>query len=167
MAKKYRAINKSKNDKKRILELYDKGMKPAEIQKYFGNKYTYWQIYNTINPRELNSCTDETTEDNTITEMPQTDLSQFPGITNFIEHQITVLLAQLNLKNIGIERRTRLLKQITDISIKLKTQQIEQYLKEAKAKLILRMMRRLKSDITDEEILKIYKEEAEKLKNEN
>lgn len=175
--RKERAINKSENDKKKILELYDEGegLRPAQIQAHFNNKYSYWQIYNTINPRDTNKSKKTVNkdgelveeflvEDNTVTEMPDVDLSQFGGVDGFLEHQLGEILAQINEKKLALKNRVWLLKQATFINQKLKAQQIEQHLKHPNAKLIIRIMRRLKPDITNEEITKIYKEEAEILK---
>lgn len=175
--KKPRALNKSDNDKKKILELHELHYKPAQIYAHFNGKYTYWQIYNTISPREAKSTNqvdkdgkiikEKLKADKTITEMPDVDLSDFTSIDKFIEHQLTVILAQLNDKKVTLEKRTFLVKHITEINKKLKAQQLDMHLKNADAKLVIAIMRRLKSDLTDDEILKVFAEESEKLKKLN
>jgi len=173
--RKVRALNKSKNDRDKILELHQKEMSPAEIQRHFNNKYSYWQIYNTINPRDTSKSKksindngemvdDVLREDNNVTEMPDIDLSQFENLELFLEHQLGELLAQINEKRLPLDKRAWLLRQATYINKQIKAQQIEQHLKNPDAKLIIRIMRRLKPDITNDEITIIYKEEAAKLK---
>jgi len=174
--RKPRALNKSDNDKKKILELHEAGNKPGEIHRYFNGKYSYWQIYNTINPRDKSSIivdkegnvkSVKVNADKTVTEMPDVDLSDFTSIDKFIEHQLTVILAQLNEKKLTLEKRTFLIKHITEINKKLKAQTLEQYLKNGNARIIINIMRRLKPDISDEEIIIIFKEETEKVKKLN
>ena len=174
MKRKPRAINKSDNDKKKILEMHQQGFKPGQIYRQFDGKYTYWQIYNTISPRDAKSTKQIDAEgkivnkkinaDKTVTEMPDVDLSDFASIEKFIEHQLTVIISQLNDKKLTLEKRTSLIKQITEINKKLKQQQLENHLKNANARLVIRIMRRLQADITDEQIMIIFKEESEKMK---
>jgi hypothetical protein len=174
MPRKPRAINKSAADKKKILEMSFQGLKPSAIQSFFQGKYSYWQIYNTINQRDAKS--DKLVGENgkikevrikadkTVTEMPVIDYSDFVSVENFIEHEITVIVSQMNEKKITLEKRVFLLNKISDINKKMKAQQMEKHLKDANAKLIIRIMRRLNSELTDQEIITIYKEESEKLK---
>lgn len=166
MSRKVRAINKSDNDTKKILELHEQHFKPAQIYNHFGGKYTYWQIYNTISPRDAKAVP-KIKADRTITEMPDVDPSDFLSIEKFIEHQLTVVITQLNDRKITLEKRTDLIKKITEINKKLKAQQLEIHLKDANAKVIISVMRRLKPELTDEQILIIFKEESEKIKKLN
>lgn len=169
MGRKTRSINKSKNDTKKIMECHNNGMSAMEIVRHFEGKYTYWQVYNTISPRDVNKNSKGDIELNDVNEMntenPPIDLSDFSSVEKYLEHQLSILIAQLNQKRMSLNNRTFLLKQLTEINKKLKAQSLENYLKSGTAKLIIRIMRRLKPDLTDEEILKIYKEESEKLKN--
>lgn len=177
MGRKPRAINKSENDTDKILRLHSEGLKPAQIYQHFEGKYTYWQIYNTISPRDAKSTkqideqgklTDKKIKaDKTVTEMPDVDLSDFTSIEKFIEHQLTVVIAQLNDKKLTLEKRTWLIKTITEVNKKLKQQLLEGHLKNPDARLIIRLMRRLKPEISDEEIMTIFKEESEKMKKLN
>jgi len=175
---KPRAINKSKNDAEKILEQREKGLKPNEIVKFFEGKYSYWQVYNTCNP-DRNSknpnkvvgddgkLQDEViSEDNNILVMPDIDLGQFGSIEKFFEHQITELALQISGKNLPAQKSIKLFKELVAIHGKVKIQQIEHHLKNPNAKLIVRIMRRLKKDISDDEIMLIYKEEKEKIKME-
>lgn len=174
--RKPRALNLSENDKKKILDKHEEGLKPAEIEKFYEGKYTYFQIYNTINPRlasstgvnpdgSLNKA--KIKQDKTVTEMPDIDLADFTSIEKFIEHQLTVIVGQLNSKNIRLEKRITLTRWITKINYELKKQLLENHLKNANAKLIVRIMRRLKPELADEEILTVFKEESEKMKKLN
>lgn len=177
MTRKVRAISKSQNDTDKILEQHSNGLKPSQIYKHFSGKYTYWQIYNTISPRDAKSSKQIDEEENitdkkikadkTVTEMPDVDLSDFISIEKFIEHQLTVVIAQLNDKKLTLEKRTFLIKSITEINKKLKAQLLENHLKNANARLIICIMRRLQPEISDEEIMKIFKEESEKMKKLN
>jgi hypothetical protein len=175
MARKPRAINLSANDKKKILAKHEEGMKPSAIEKYYEGKYTYFQIYNTINPgrgtskvdKDGNIIKDKVKADKLVTGMPDVDVSDFVSIEKFIEHQITVIVTQLNDKNLIISRRVWLLKEITKVNIMLKKQLIENHLKNANARLVISIMRRLKPELTDEELLTIFKEESERNKKLN
>lgn len=174
--RKVRALNLSENDKKKILDKYGEGLQPAQIEKFFEGKYTYFQIYNTINPRSASSTTVnqdgslkevKIKQDKTVTEMPVIDLADFTSIEKFIEHQLTVIITQLNEKKIPLEKRILLTRSITKINYELKKQLLENHLKNANAKLIIRIMRRLKPELADEEILTVFKEESEKMKKLN
>ncbi len=175
--RKPRAIYKSSNDKIKILKKYEEGLKPAEIYNFFDGKYSYWQVYNTIKPRdaksakqidaEKNIIKDKIKADKTVTEMPVVDPSDFVSIEKFIEHQLTVIITQLNDKKLTLEKRSKLIKEITETNKKLKQQLIENHLKNANARLIIRIMRRLQPEISDEEIMTIFKEESEILKKLN
>jgi len=175
--RKPRAIHKSANDTKKILSLHNQGMKPMEIFRFCEGKYSYFQIYNTINPRDAKSSTtvDEKGKikevkinaDKTVTEMPPIDYSQFPSFEKFIEHEITVIVSQINEKKITLEKRVDLLRKLSIVNKQMKAQMIEQYLKNGNAKIIIAIMRRMQPDISDEEITRIFKEESEKLKKLN
>ena len=175
--RKPRALNKSDRYTKEILELFDKGMKPMDIYRHYQGKFSYWQIYNTVNPRlpndeslrdaEAQGIEFEDEADSLLTNLPDEDLASFASVEKFIEHQITVIIAQLNSKRISLKERTLLIDKLVKINQRNKAQQLEHYLKNASAKLIIRLMRRMNTEITDEEILKAYKEEAENLKKES
>lgn len=176
--RKARAINKSENDKKKILEMFEeKHFKPAQIYQYFEGKYSYWQIYNTISPRTAKSDTvikkDGTVKEkklkasSLISEMPDVDLSDFQSIEKFTEHQLTVISSQLNDKNIRLDRRIFLVDKLVKINKNLKQQLLEGHLKNATARLVIRIMRRLKPELSDDEIMNIFKEESEILKKLN
>lgn len=177
MKRKVRAINKSENDKKKILELHEQNFKPAQIYKHFEGKYSYWQIYNTISPRDAKSTKQVDEEgklinkkikaDKTVTGMPDIDYSDFPSFERFIEHQITVVVSQLNEKNVTIEKRVRIIKELAKINKEIKMQLIEHHLKNPNARVVISLMRRLKPELTDEQILIIFKEESEKIKKLN
>jgi hypothetical protein len=174
MVRKVRAINKSDNDKKKILTLNEQGLKPSDIYAAFQGKYTYWQIYNTISPRDAKSGklvkedgsieSKKLKAERTVTEMPDVDYSDFPSFEKFLEHEITVVISQLNEKKVTIEKRTFILNKLADINKKLKAQLVESHLKNPDARIIISLMRRMKPDISDEEIIRIYKEESERIK---
>lgn len=171
MAKK-RALNISQNIREEILKLYNKeGLTVAQIFNRYKDKLTYWQVYNTINKRSPISLSvnesgslENNKEQDELT-LPDVDLSHFDSIENYLEHSLTVIIQQLNAKKMNPEKRVHLMKTITEVSKRLKLQMLEKHIKGNDAKLIIRIMRRLKPDITDGEIMEIYKEEAEKLKN--
>lgn len=175
--RKARAINKSENDKKKILELHEQHLKPAQIYLHFEGKYSYWQIYNTISPRTAKSDTviknDGTVKEkklkasSLVSEMPDVDLSDFQSIEKFTEHQLTVISSQLNDKTIRLDRRIFLVDKLVKINKNLKQQLLEGHLKNATARLVIRIMRRLKPELSDDEIMNIFKEESEILKKLN
>ncbi len=167
--RKPRAMNVSPKYKKEILELSGQGMTPAEIYKKLAGVVTYWQVYNTINPRlpAIEPGDEAVEQDEVIGSLPDIELSQFESIEQYIEHSITAIANELNSKKIGVDRRVNLLSKLQDIQRKVRASQVEKSLKDANAKLIIRMMRRLKPDLTDEELLQIYHEEAERLKMES
>ncbi|QQS35762.1 MAG: hypothetical protein IPM56_16195 [Ignavibacteriales bacterium] len=177
--RKTRALNISKRYQKEIRDLAESGLKPAQIVEHFNGKFTYWQVYNTINPRpaKLSDTNineqgeiEEVEADSIVTDLPEVDLSSFTSIEKFFEHSVAVIIAQLNSKRISLKERTALVEKLQKISLKNKTAQIEHYLKNANARLTIRVMRRCallpSTNLSDEEILKIYKEEAEILRKE-
>jgi len=162
-----RADNLSERLKAEILELHANGMKPGQIVKHLQNKVTYWQVYNTINPRVVEPVDDKAKPDNVVTAIPDDiDFDDFDSIDEYLESQLTVCARELQNRKLTINGRLNLLKQVQVISAKVKAGKIDAHLKNAKAKLIIAMMRRVKPDITNEELMTIYKEEAEKLKME-
>ena len=174
--RKPRALHLSENDKQNILAKHDEGLKPAQIEKFFRGKYTYFQVYNTINPRPVSdNAVDKDGKvvprkikaDKIVTEMPDVDLGDFSSFEKAIEHQLAVIYQQLNSKNLRLNDRTRLVQQLTNINFKNKKLLMESYLKSGNANLTIAIMHELKPDITDEEIILTFKRAAEKVKQLN
>ncbi|MEW6654512.1 MAG: hypothetical protein AB1394_13760 [Bacteroidota bacterium] len=175
-SRKPRALHLSENDKKNILDKYEEGLKPAQIEKFFRGKYTYFQVYNTINPRpgsdkivnEKSKLVEQKIKaDKIVTEMPDVELGDFSSFEKAIEHQLAVIYGQLNSKNIRLNDRAKLIKQLSDINFKNKKLLMESYLKSGNANITIAIMQELKPDITDEEIILTFKRASEKVKQLN
>jgi len=164
--KKVRALNMGKRWQKEIISLYNTGLSVSEILNHYQGKFSYWQIYNTINPRQGYKKPDANAEpDNTVVDQSAPpDLSEFASVESYLEHKLTSLFAEMDIRRMSIEKHLELTKKATDIYFKLKQQRLESYLKEGGAKIIVNVMRRLNPELSDDQILNIYQEEAEKLK---
>jgi hypothetical protein len=176
--KKKRAPYKSKATKKKILDLYSQGYSYKEIYDFFDGKLTDWQIYNTINvrvpqsqkPRKLKDGSQHIlVEDNDISTdemLPLADLSEYPSMEKYLEHELVIISNQLQEKKLPVNSRLEILGKLAKITKLIKEQQLESHLTSLKGRLIINIMRRLKPSITETEIKLIFKEESAKLKEE-
>jgi|GEM_PF-3266425 hypothetical protein len=172
--RKPRALNLRESDKERIREKFAEKLTPSEIEKFFGGKYTYWQIFNLDNRRVAKSENvvnkDGSVEkknlkaERTVTEMPDVDYSDFASIEKFVEHMVGVIASQINEKRVTLDKRVEILRKLTFINKTNKAQLMENHLKNPNARIVISLMRRMKPDISDEEIIRIYKEESERIK---
>lgn len=133
---------------------------------------TYFQVYNTVNARvklDRSPRSDKGERRKGVNELAATlgpsnsKPEDFNSLEEFLEHQLVVSARDLSRRKYTPDMRVKLLKEITMMKDKLEKQKLEGWISKPEAVLIIKIMRRLKKEITDEEIKKIYAEEYEKI----
>jgi len=84
-----------------------------------------------------------------------------------LEMQTISVLTELGSKRMNLIDRTKVLSDISRIQRQLKEQEIESHIKRADAQVIARIVRRFLPTATDADVIKIFREELDKWKNEN
>jgi len=130
---------------------------------------TYFQCYNAVNGRskiDYSPRADKGTKRDSGSEPTKVPgkLEDFNSVEHFLKNQLMHCLQELQQKKIAVGERVRLLKDITQMQNKLQAQELESFIKRPEAVLIIRIMRRLKPKLTDEEMKRIYLEELENIK---
>lgn len=130
---------------------------------------TYWQVYNAVNGRvklERTPRSDKGEIRNKKDETPSSAAMKpehFESLDEYLEYQLTVSARELSKRKYSPEVRVRLLQSITRMKQQLTKAKIESWIKRPEAVLIVKIMLRLKPDLSDDNIKKIYQEEYEKL----
>jgi hypothetical protein len=92
------------------------------------------------------------------------DVESMDHLDDFLMHQLTMALEDLNVKsNIEPAERVKILKDIAGLEKARKDRELERYLKRPDAILIARIMRRFNSTLTDDDVIRIFKEESTRL----
>lgn len=160
--------------REKIIKLYNTipGSNHGKIPKIMNmTGLTYWQVRNAIAGRvklERSPRSDKGTTRNNSTKLEGARVSEkkvtdFSSVEEFLEYQLLELSNELSDYEFTPSGRAKLIKEIAGISAKLKQQKIEGFIRRPEAVLIVRIMKRLEPDLTDDEIQKIYKEEYEKV----
>jgi hypothetical protein len=131
---------------------------------------TYWQVYNAVSAR-VKLDRSNRSDKGLSRKNPEAAClgpsnakpEEFESLEVFLEHQLTVTARDLSRRKYTPELRVRLLKEITAMKKNLDKQKIEGWISKPEAILLINIMKRLKPNITDDEIKKIYSEEYEKI----
>jgi len=170
-----KALKTSFHKRRVIMELHNEGKTTPEIMQITG--CTYFQVYNVIRhrvkktpaddiprqERDLYETPQSDDEDDEDTDDTAVDISQFENPEAFFEHQIALVLTQLNRLRLVPEKRVKLLKDLIILQKNLKIAQVEAFAREPNAMLVVNIMKRLAPKLSDEEIIRILEEEREKI----
>jgi hypothetical protein len=154
--------------RQRIIKLYNSGKKIPEIMQELN--LTYFQVYNTISGRVKLTRAPRSDKGkkrglNNLEEMEvnNKNLSDFQNIDEFLQYQLMQCLTDLANSQMTASERVKLLKDISAMQRNIEARKLETYMKRPDAVLIIRIMRRFKPELTDDEIIRIYNEEYEKM----
>lgn len=154
----------------RIIKTYNKDNGPArgKIKRVMDKTgCTYYQVYNAVSGRiKLDSS--PRSDKGSMRKADSKILSSkkpedFENLEDFLEHQLMVSAKDLAKRKYSPDIRIKLIKEMTRMRHLLVKQKIEGWIRRPEAVLIVRIMKRLNSKLTDEEIKKIYAEEYEKV----
>ena len=93
-------------------------------------------------------------------------ISQSASVSEFFNLQYMKTLEEINNRKMGVAERAKLLKDLTYAYRNMKQLELEEYIKRPDAILIARIMRRFDQLLTDDDVIRIYREEFEKLQAE-
>ncbi|MEW5799973.1 MAG: hypothetical protein AB1728_13310 [Bacteroidota bacterium] len=96
----------------------------------------------------------------------EVDLYQFDDVEEFLEYQTGVIADEVNSATLSIEDRLKYTKDIVTIRTRLQNLKLEKHIGRADAMLISRIMRRLDPNLSNDDIIRIVKEEQAKLQAE-
>lgn len=86
------------------------------------------------------------------------------GLDEFIQMQIGATIHQLMSEDLDGSKRVYLIKELTNIRDKMKKSDLESHMKGLDAKIVAALIRKLKPSASDDEIVKLWAEAAEKVK---
>lgn len=86
------------------------------------------------------------------------------GLDEFLQMQIGATIQQLMTEDLDGSKRVHLIKELTNIRDKMKRSDLESHIKNVDARIIAALIRRLKPNVTDDEIVKLWAEATEKVK---
>lgn len=164
--------------RQKILKLYNelaaknpnwkKGMFISEIMKETG--CSYFQVYNIIGGRvKLNRKprADKGKKRNKSTEQSENqeekELEDFDSIDESLQYHLMQCLKDLHATKLLVTEKVKLIKDISALQKNIEARKLEAYMKRPDAVLIIRIMHRFDSSLTDDDVIKIYNEEYEKL----
>jgi len=153
--------------RKKILKLSAEGLGYTEIAQQTGT--SYYQVWNIVNGRVKTNYSERkdkgynrSSEEDT----PITSAAEFETVEGYLRHVIYETINDINNnEKLSIDKKIRMLKDLTILQTKLKELEMESWIKTPQAQLVIRIMRRLKPELSDDEILTIYNEEREKYLN--
>jgi hypothetical protein len=93
----------------------------------------------------------------------QVDLESFNDVHDFMEHQIVLVAHSMNKTKLGAEERLKLVKDLSAMQKNLQSLRLEKHLQNGNAVLIARIMRRFDPTLSDDDIIRIFKEEQTRL----
>ncbi len=96
----------------------------------------------------------------------EVDLYKFDDVEEFLEYQTGVLADEVNHSTLNIDDRLKHVKEIVTIRTRLQKLKLEKHIGRADAMLISRLMRRFDANLSNDDIIRIVKEEEAKLQAE-
>ncbi len=142
----------------------------------FQKKYpeiTYFKYYNVIKRRvnvkykyraDKGKSRKYSDDDKTRYEV---DLYKFDDVEEFLEYQTGVISDEINKATLSIEDRLKYTKEVVTIRTRLQKLKLEKHIGRADAMLISRVMRRFNPNLSNDEIIRIVKEEEARLQAED
>ena len=86
------------------------------------------------------------------------------GLDEFLQMQIGATIHQLMTEDLDGSKRVYLIKELTNIRDKMKKSDLESHMKSLDARIVAALIRKLKPDVTDDTIVKLWSEASEKVK---
>lgn len=94
-------------------------------------------------------------------QMPEMDFNA--SLNDIIKSQASVVVQQLYNEDLKSGERLKLLKQLAQIRKDIQKAEIESHMKHLDAQLLSNIIRRFQPEATDDEVIKIYREECDRL----
>lgn len=157
--------------RRRILQLHRQGRSNKVIADTLS--ISYFQVYNVVgrrvktnySPRADKGTKRETyVRTKSVGEVTMKKLTQCDNIYDFLQAQLMQALGDLQKRKLNAADRVKVLKDVSYIQRNIKTLELEEYIQRPDALLIARIMRRFDHSLSDDDIIKVYREEYEKLK---
>ncbi|KAB2967523.1 hypothetical protein [Zoogloea sp.] len=157
--------------RKKILKLFKDDWSIQEIMDEMS--LSYFKVYNVIQGRvktrysyrKDKGISRKVREDEKLAE--QVDLESFSDVHDFMEHQIVLVARTMNKTKLGAEERLKMIKDLASMQKSLQALKLEKHLQNVDAVLVARIMRRFDQKLTDDDIIRIVKEEQIKLAKES
>ncbi len=158
-------------ERKKILKLHRDGFNIQEIMDEMN--LSYFKVYNVIqgrvktgySHRSDKGLSRKVKDDERLLE--QVDLSSFNDVHDFMEHQIVLIARSMNKTKLGAEERLKMVKDISSMQKNLQALKLEKHLQNIDAVLLARIVRRFDPKLTDDDIIRIVKEEQTKIAKES
>lgn len=170
-----KANKTSFNKRQKIKTLLNKGHTIPEVCELTG--CTYFQVYNVYrgrvkmsphkrakNPGTATPPPDDSGEFSETLDLKDVDLDEFKNPEDLVNLHLSLALGQLNRAKMPPAERIKILKEAVTLQERVKRLEIEAFLKNPKAELIVNIIKRLDAKLTDGQIIRIIEEEREKLK---
>jgi hypothetical protein len=130
---------------------------------------SYFKVYNVVQGRvktkysyrKDKGMSRKVGEDEKLAEV--VDLDSFEDVSDFLEHQIVLVARSMNKTKLSAEERLNMIKDLTGQQKNLQAMRLDKHLKNIDAVLIARICRRFDKDLSDDDIIRIVREEQEKL----
>lgn len=149
--------------RKKVIQMFNDGLKPHQIAELA--KVNISSVYAILSGRVRTKYPPKTKKEKR--EEPKFELSDFDSEKDYMGYQLQLIMADLLKPSYDAKMRTDILKNIADIKKRMRDNELEKHLKRPDAILISRIMRRLDNSLTDDDIIRIVKEEQELMKVEN
>jgi len=157
-------------ERKKILRLSKEGFSIQEIMDEMN--LSYFKVYNVVQGRVKTRYTyrkdkgisRKVREDEKLAE--QVDLQNFADVHDFMEHQIVLVARTMNKTKLGAEERLKMIKDLSAMQKNLQSLRLEKHLQNIDAVLLTRIMRRFDPKLSDDDIIRIVREEQTKLAKE-
>jgi transposase len=157
-------------ERKKILRLHKEGFSIQEIMDEMN--LSYFKIYNVVQGRvktryayrKDKGISRKVRDDEKLAE--QVDLENFADVHDFMEHQIVLVARTMNKTKLGAEERLKMIKDLSSMQKNLQSLRLEKHLQNIDAVLLTRIMRRFDPKLSDDDIIRIVREEQTKLAKE-
>lgn len=157
-------------ERKKILKLHKQGFQIREIMDEMN--LSYFKVYNAVQGRvktryayrKDKGISRKVREDEKLIE--QVDLENFADVHDFMEHQIVLVARTMNKTKLGADERLKMVKDISAMQKNLQALRLEKHLQNIDAVLLTRIMRRFDPKLSDDDIIRIVREEQTKLAKE-
>lgn len=157
-------------ERKKILRLNKEGFSIQEIMDEMN--LSYFKVYNVVQGRvktgyayrKDKGISRKVRQDEKLAE--QVDLANFADVHDFMEHQIVLVARSMNKTKLGAEERLKMIKDLSAMQKNLQSLRLEKHLQNIDAVLLTRIMRRFDPKLSDDDIIRIVREEQTKLAKE-
>ncbi len=152
--------------RKKMKKLFEQGKAIQDIMSIMN--VSYFQVYNVLSGRiksKYGHRSDKGAKHKKFS-LDKT-FEEFNSAEDYLQYQLIETMRQLDKVTLAPHDRVRIVKDATTTLNKIKVYQLENYIRRPDAVLIARIMRRFNPELTDENIIHIYREESEKMERES